>query len=57
MTYNDAFIRACYKQEVNQVPVWYMRQAGRTILNTVKLKKNIVFLKYVVNRSLQHKSR
>ncbi|SES99365.1 uroporphyrinogen decarboxylase [Paenibacillus sp. NFR01] len=29
MTYNDAFIRACRRQAVEHVPVWYMRQAGR----------------------------
>ncbi|KKO52810.1 uroporphyrinogen decarboxylase [Paenibacillus sp. DMB20] len=29
MTYHDQFIRACRKQEVSHVPVWYMRQAGR----------------------------
>lgn len=29
MAYNDRFIRACLKQEVDQLPVWYMRQAGR----------------------------
>ena len=29
MTYNDRLIRACYQQEVDRVPVWYMRQAGR----------------------------
>lgn len=29
MTFNDTFLKACYKQEVDRVPVWYMRQAGR----------------------------
>jgi uroporphyrinogen decarboxylase len=29
MTFNDTFIKACRKQQVDQVPVWYMRQAGR----------------------------
>jgi uroporphyrinogen decarboxylase len=29
MTYNDTFIRACYGQTVDHIPVWYMRQAGR----------------------------
>jgi uroporphyrinogen decarboxylase len=29
MNFNDTFIKACRKQQVDQVPVWYMRQAGR----------------------------
>lgn len=29
MTFNDNFLRACRKQAVDHVPVWYMRQAGR----------------------------
>jgi uroporphyrinogen decarboxylase len=29
MRYNDTFLRACRKQKVDVVPVWYMRQAGR----------------------------
>ncbi|WP_025025644.1 uroporphyrinogen decarboxylase [Caldalkalibacillus mannanilyticus] len=29
MSYNDTFIKACRKEEVGHVPVWYMRQAGR----------------------------
>jgi len=29
MTFNDTFLKACLKQEVDHVPVWYMRQAGR----------------------------
>jgi uroporphyrinogen decarboxylase len=29
MTYNDTFLRACRKQPVDTLPVWYMRQAGR----------------------------
>ncbi|MCU6793442.1 uroporphyrinogen decarboxylase [Paenibacillus sp. WQ 127069] len=29
MSYKDTFIKACKKQEVDTLPVWYMRQAGR----------------------------
>ncbi|HET7658463.1 MAG TPA: uroporphyrinogen decarboxylase [Bacillales bacterium] len=29
MDFNDTFLKACRKQTVSQVPVWYMRQAGR----------------------------
>lgn len=29
MDFNDTFIKACRKQSHSQVPVWYMRQAGR----------------------------
>lgn len=27
--FNDTFLRACRQQETEQVPVWFMRQAGR----------------------------
>lgn len=29
MTFNDNFLRACRKEAVDHIPVWYMRQAGR----------------------------
>lgn len=44
MTYNDTFIRACYKQDVNHVPVWYMRQAGRYDPEYRKIKEKYSLL-------------
>ena len=44
MTYNDQFIRACRKQEVNHVPVWYMRQAGRYDPEYRKIKEKYSLL-------------
>lgn len=44
MTYNDRFIRACYKQDVDQLPVWYMRQAGRYDPDYRKIKEQHTLL-------------
>ncbi|WP_223069883.1 uroporphyrinogen decarboxylase [Paenibacillus caui] len=44
MTYNDRFIRACFKQAVDQVPVWYMRQAGRYDPEYRKIKEKFTLL-------------
>ncbi|MDO7906035.1 uroporphyrinogen decarboxylase [Paenibacillus sp. JX-17] len=44
MTYNDTFIRACLKQDVNHIPVWYMRQAGRYDPDYRKIKENYTLL-------------
>ena len=44
MTYNDQFIRACRKQEVDHVPVWYMRQAGRYDPEYRKIKEKYSLL-------------
>lgn len=44
MTYNDTFIKACYKQDVNHVPVWYMRQAGRYDPEYRKIKEKYTLL-------------
>ncbi|WNQ12947.1 uroporphyrinogen decarboxylase [Paenibacillus aurantius] len=44
MAYNDTFIRACRKQEVDVLPVWYMRQAGRYDPDYRKIKENYSLL-------------
>ncbi|WP_257349403.1 uroporphyrinogen decarboxylase [Pseudalkalibacillus decolorationis] len=37
--FNDQFLRACRGEEVTHVPVWYMRQAGRSQPEYRKLKE------------------
>ncbi|WP_442603448.1 uroporphyrinogen decarboxylase [Paenibacillus sp. KN14-4R] len=44
MTYNDNFIRACRKQEIDTLPVWYMRQAGRYDPDYRKIKEKYSLL-------------
>jgi len=44
MSYNDTFIRACRKQPVDHVPVWYMRQAGRYDPDYRKIKEKYSLL-------------
>ncbi|MEB3100394.1 uroporphyrinogen decarboxylase [Ferviditalea candida] len=44
MSFNDAFIRACFKQETDAVPVWYMRQAGRYDPDYRKIKEKYSLL-------------
>lgn len=44
MSYNDRFIQACRKQDVDTVPVWYMRQAGRYDPEYRKIKEKYTLL-------------
>jgi len=44
MSYNDRFIRACRKEELDRVPVWYMRQAGRYDPEYRKIKEKYTLL-------------
>ncbi len=44
MSYNDLFLRASKKEQVEQVPVWYMRQAGRYDPEYRKIKEKYSLL-------------
>lgn len=44
MSYNETFIRACRQEAVDQLPVWYMRQAGRYDPEYRKIKEKYSLL-------------
>ncbi|MBP1995938.1 uroporphyrinogen decarboxylase [Paenibacillus eucommiae] len=44
MTYNDTFIKACRREQVDCLPVWYMRQAGRYDPDYRKIKEKYSLL-------------
>ena len=44
MSCNDRFIRACRKEPIDRVPVWYMRQAGRYDPDYRKIKEKYSLL-------------
>lgn len=44
MSYNDRFIKACRKEPIDRIPVWYMRQAGRTDPDYRKIKEKYSLL-------------
>ncbi|WP_040950145.1 uroporphyrinogen decarboxylase [Gorillibacterium massiliense] len=44
MPFNDTFLRACRKQPIEALPVWYMRQAGRYDPEYRKIKEKYSLL-------------
>ncbi|MEO3947172.1 uroporphyrinogen decarboxylase [Gorillibacterium sp. CAU 1737] len=44
MAFDDTFLRACRKEPVEHIPVWYMRQAGRYDPEYREIKKNYSLL-------------
>ncbi|WP_166238876.1 uroporphyrinogen decarboxylase [Paenibacillus turpanensis] len=52
MSYNDMFLRACRKEEVTHVPVWYMRQAGRYDPDYQKIKEKYSLLEICMQPEL-----
>jgi len=52
MAYNDLFIRACMKEEVERTPVWYMRQAGRYDPEYRKIKEKYSLLEICLQPEL-----
>lgn len=47
-----SFLRACARQEVDQTPVWLMRQAGRTLPSYRKIREKYSFLEVVAQPEL-----
>lgn len=52
MSYNDTFLRACRKESVEHVPVWYMRQAGRIDPDYRKIKEKYSLLEICLQPEL-----
>lgn len=43
-TYNSAFLKACRREPVPHTPVWFMRQAGRSLPEYLKVREGIGML-------------
>ncbi len=52
MILNTNFLRACRKQQIDHVPVWYMRQAGRYDPEYRKIKENYSLLEICLQPEL-----
>ena len=48
---NDTYLKATKGEKTDHVPVWFMRQAGRSQPEIEKSNKNILYLKSLINQN------